>query len=200
VIHLDLKPANIFVTGAGRFKIGDFGMGALWPRARGGPGGRGGFEREGDKVYLAAEVLRGGHGPAADVFSLGMIMLEAATNVVLPDQGEPWQRLRREDLSQVELDVSPELASLIRATLRADPAARASARDVCAHPVVARARRAMDAQAQAAAAAGRSPFEASPLAGVQDGFLEEILGRALDDDDGADFDAYAMDVDVDFSP
>jgi hypothetical protein len=32
---------------------------------------------------------------------------------------------------------------------------------------------------------------------VQDGFLEEILGRALDDDD---FDAYAMDVDVDFSP
>lgn len=71
VIHLDLKPANIFLTQEGRFKIGDFGMASLWPRASGGsPLGvsLGGFEREGDKVYLAPEVLQGTYGRAADIF------------------------------------------------------------------------------------------------------------------------------------
>jgi mitosis inhibitor protein kinase SWE1 len=98
VIHLDLKPSNVFVTKEGRFKIGDFGMASLWPR---GPAqnantddsirsvsesrsvalpGRGcddkttstmttgGFEREGDKLYLAPEVLQGCYSKAADVF------------------------------------------------------------------------------------------------------------------------------------
>jgi mitosis inhibitor protein kinase SWE1 len=71
VIHLDLKPANVFVTGTGRFKIGDFGMASLWPRPRAvkvageEPAS---FEREGDKVYMAAEVLQSNYGPAADVF------------------------------------------------------------------------------------------------------------------------------------
>jgi mitosis inhibitor protein kinase SWE1 len=66
VIHLDLKPANIFVTGEGRFKIGDFGMASIWPR--GGHVDVGTFEREGDKLYLAPEVLQGKYGKAADVF------------------------------------------------------------------------------------------------------------------------------------
>jgi mitosis inhibitor protein kinase SWE1 len=71
VIHLDLKPANIFLTREGRFKIGDFGMASLWPRVSGGSPlgvGVGGFEREGDKVYLAREVLQGTYGKAADIF------------------------------------------------------------------------------------------------------------------------------------
>lgn len=70
----------------------------------------GGFEREGDKVYLAREVLQGRYGKAADIFrcvwhcppwaanlwlpmrcadtcgSFGMVMLETATNIVVPDQ------------------------------------------------------------------------------------------------------------------
>lgn len=70
VIHLDLKPANIFVTGEGRFKIGDFGMASLWPRPKKADGSfeGGAFEREGDKVYLAPEVLQGNYGKEADIF------------------------------------------------------------------------------------------------------------------------------------
>jgi mitosis inhibitor protein kinase SWE1 len=37
-------------------------MASAWPR----PGGA--FEREGDKVYLAREVLQGTYGKAADIF------------------------------------------------------------------------------------------------------------------------------------
>ena len=93
VIHLDLKPANIFLTGEGRLKIGDFGMASVWPRPS--PPGEPqlipgqkpvGFEREGDKLCLAPDVLQGQYGKAADVFGLGPTMLEAASNVVVPDQ------------------------------------------------------------------------------------------------------------------
>ncbi|KAI0057989.1 hypothetical protein BV25DRAFT_1811559 [Artomyces pyxidatus] len=181
VIHLDLKPANIFVTGEGRFKIGDFGMASLWPR---GTLSATGFEREGDKLYLAPEVLQGRYGKAADMFSLGITMLETASNIVVPDQGEPWHRLRRDDFSQVDLpeDTSAELVALIRNMMRADPALRVDATGVWSHPVVARTRSAME---RMLADADASPFAASPLAGVPDGFIEEILGQGDAMDVGA---------------
>ena len=73
MIHLDLKPSNVFLTKEGRFKIGDFGMGSLWPRTldmatMATTECAGGFEREGDKLYLAPEVLQGCYSEAADVF------------------------------------------------------------------------------------------------------------------------------------
>lgn len=70
VIHLDLKPANIFITGEGRLKIGDFGMASVWPRPvrKDSNTKRESFEREGDKLYLAPEVLQGRYGKAADIF------------------------------------------------------------------------------------------------------------------------------------
>jgi mitosis inhibitor protein kinase SWE1 len=107
-----------------------------------------------------------------------MIMLETAANIVVPDQGEPWHRLRHEDFSQVDdMDASPELFALIRAMMRAEPAARLPIAAVHGHAVVARARAAMERQAAAARAHGTSLYAASPLAGVEDGFLEAILGR-----------------------
>jgi serine/threonine protein kinase len=60
---MDLKPANILVSDQGRLLIGDFGMASAWPRAT-----EEDFEREGDRSYMAPEVLHGVYGKAADIF------------------------------------------------------------------------------------------------------------------------------------
>lgn len=103
--------------------------------------------------------------------SLGMTMLETATNIIVPDQGDAWHRLRREDFSQVPLDMlSGSLAELLRSTMRSEPALRLAAHVVCAHPVVARARRAMERGWEE----GRG-FSASALGEGGEHFLEAIL-------------------------
>lgn len=93
-VHLDLKPSNILIDFEGTLKIGDFGMAAALPVIQG-------PEFEGDREYLAYEVLRGEIDKPADIFSLGLIMLEVAANVKLPDNGATWQALRFGDFSEI---------------------------------------------------------------------------------------------------
>ena len=94
-------------------------------------------------------------------------------------RGEPWHRLRHDDLSPADLstDTSPELRALIAALLSANPEARIDSAAVCAHPVVARTRAAMERLLEESLRAGERPFAASPLAGVPAGFLEEVLSH-----------------------
>jgi mitosis inhibitor protein kinase SWE1 len=158
VLHLDLKPANVFITEIATLKIGDFGLASRWPTVDASTilqgAGMGdvivgetnalmmkkghNLEREGDREYIAPEIIFDGqYSKAADVFSLGLIMLEAAGNVILPDNGEAWQKLRNDDLGDVDLSmISNSLIRLIEACLQSDPQRRPTAEQIQQHPVL----------------------------------------------------------------
>ena len=70
--------------------------------------------------------------------SLGLIVLEAAANVVLPDNGLSWQKLRTNDLSDVNTAyMSQTLVTLIHTLLQPEPAARPTASQLTQHSIIA---------------------------------------------------------------
>lgn len=69
-------------------------MATKWPA-------KAGIEGEGDREYIGPEILMGKYDKPADIFALGLIMLETAGNVELPDNGASWQKLRNGDMSDV---------------------------------------------------------------------------------------------------
>ncbi|BEJ15626.1 hypothetical protein CspHIS471_0502310 [Cutaneotrichosporon sp. HIS471] len=121
VLHLDFKPSNILITTDGILKVADFGLSvfAIVPQAASdhshgelgvinsdserslGPSPV--VDHEGDREYLCPEALNDvPPAPPADVYSLGIMTLEAALSVELPSNGEAWIKLRHDDFSDLE--------------------------------------------------------------------------------------------------
>lgn len=143
LLHLDIKPANLFLDDEFRLKIGDFGIAAAED---------GGDREEGDPVYMAPELLADAFGRPADVFSLGVSLLDVICGRELPGSGPGWQALRSGSIPRELLaGVSPEFAALLQRMLALDPAARPTADELLQHPRVARvlARRSLAARALA---------------------------------------------------
>ncbi|XP_055221027.1 membrane-associated tyrosine- and threonine-specific cdc2-inhibitory kinase isoform X1 [Gorilla gorilla gorilla] len=131
LVHLDVKPANIFLGPRGRCKLGDFGL--LVELGTAGAG----EVQEGDPRYMAPELLQGSYGTAADVFSLGLTILEVACNMELPHGGEGWQQLRQGYLPpEFTAGLSSELRSVLVMMLEPDPKLRATAEALLALPVL----------------------------------------------------------------
>ncbi len=74
-----------------------------------------GIDGEGDREYIGPEILKGQFDKPGDVFALGLIMLEIAGNVMLPDNGASWQRLRTGDMTDVpSLTWSSDTSNVLR--------------------------------------------------------------------------------------
>lgn len=69
VIHRDLKPENIFVSEAGDFKLGDFGIARTIEKTSSG------MSKKGTYAYMAPEVYKEvAYGTSVDIYSLGIVM------------------------------------------------------------------------------------------------------------------------------
>jgi len=78
--HGALHTGNVIVTKAGRVKVAELGIGALYSRT---------LARSAAAVFIAPDVLGGGKvTPPADIFSCGVILYELLTGA-RPGQGSP---------------------------------------------------------------------------------------------------------------
>ena len=69
IIHLDIKPDNIFVTEDGTFKLGVFGVSQQMERTLSNGSAKGTY------YYMSPEIYHGGkYGVTADIYSLGMVL------------------------------------------------------------------------------------------------------------------------------
>ena len=84
IIHRDVKPENIFVSGGGDFKLGDFGIARTVEKTMSG------MSKKGTYNYMAPEVYRGGaYGFSVDTYSLGVVMYRLLNNNRLPFLPQP---------------------------------------------------------------------------------------------------------------
>jgi len=97
VLHLDLKPSNIFVGDACCLKLGDFGISIDLDAAE--TNGSTKIEFSGDPIYIAPECIAMDRslstvGFAADIFALGIIAFELLFDIRAPSQGPLFKALR----------------------------------------------------------------------------------------------------------
>lgn len=134
LIHLDIKPDNIFISHDGLCKLGDFGLAV---------GVKVGEDQkeptEGDPRYLAPELMQGQFTKAADVFSLGITILELGCDLDLPSRGTHWHTLRSGTLpKEVASQLGKELLHMVQWMMQPDPQERPTVNEILAQKSVRR--------------------------------------------------------------
>lgn len=120
LIHRDIKPENIFISEAGLFKLGDFGV------ARTAEKTASGLSKKGTESYMAPEVYLGqSYGPTVDLYSLGLVLYKLLNRNRLPffpAYPQPITYIEREQALERRIRgeplpppccASPELSSIV---------------------------------------------------------------------------------------
>ncbi|CAG2253678.1 MAP3K4 [Mytilus edulis] len=142
IVHRDIKGANVFLTSEGCLKLGDFGCSAKLKSQQTMPGEFNNMV--GTTAYMAPEVITksgsGGHGRAADVWSLGCVIIEMATGK------RPWHELENnyQIMFKVGMGSIPSIPDtlsfdgkvFVSHCLEPDPEIRWTASQLIDHPFV----------------------------------------------------------------
>lgn len=127
VVHRDVKPANVLLPQDGEVaaKLGDLGVARMLDGARVTATGL----TVGTANYLSPEQARGeAVGPPSDVFSLGLLLLEALTGqIVYGGVGVAAAMARLDRPPTVPATLGPEWCELLGGMLATDPDARPDA-------------------------------------------------------------------------
>ncbi|MYS86912.1 serine/threonine-protein kinase [Embleya scabrispora] len=127
IVHRDVKPSNVLIGPGDAAYLADFGVSRLVDEpTRSTPG-----TIVGTIPYLAPEQILGqGSGPACDVHALGLVLLEALKGErEYPGASLDAALTRSLRSPHIPSYVPGELASVIEAMTRTDPAARPGAAD-----------------------------------------------------------------------
>jgi eukaryotic-like serine/threonine-protein kinase len=130
VVHRDVKPSNVLLDGDDSARLTDFGIARILDATRVTATG----VVVGTAAFMAPEQVRCEHvGPAADVYALGLVLLEAVTGRREYDGGAVESALARlHRAPRVPADVPDPLASAVRRMTVFEPTGRPSASDVAA--------------------------------------------------------------------
>lgn len=124
-MHRDVKPSNVLFDNLGRARLADFGI----ARLAGGPSLTGTGEVIGSAPYLAPEqVATVQAGPAADVYSLGLVVIECLTGRRCYPGGHVEAALARlQRPPSIPSDLPRWLCDVLSAMTARDPTRRPSA-------------------------------------------------------------------------
>lgn len=128
LIHLDIKLDNVLIGYDGSCKLADFGLVIDVDRANRHQA------TEGDSRYVAPEIMQGNFSKAADIFSLGIAILELSCYLELPSNGLLWQQLRNAVLPEDFIKtISIDLQNIIKDMMTPDPKERPTVDQLLTH-------------------------------------------------------------------
>ncbi|WP_279586856.1 protein kinase [Diaminobutyricimonas sp. TR449] len=134
IVHRDIKPANVLMVDYGqderfaRARLTDFGIALIEGRER----HTSDNATVGTAAYLSPEQARGATiGPATDIYSLGLVLLESLTGTVaFPGELVPSALARLTNDPDIPDHLPSEWRELVQAMTARDPEARPDAREV----------------------------------------------------------------------
>lgn len=137
LMHLDVKPDNVFISRQGFCKLGDFGLVADIQNESS-VGTWAADLVEGDPRYLAPELMAGHFSPAADIFSLGVSLLEVSSDLDVPSGDSGWHQLRAGSRLPAALtaQLSGQLRDVLQLMMEPRPQLRPSAAQLLELPAV----------------------------------------------------------------